>query len=151
MTLAIDLESLLSKKARRSDSSLLKHAARRGALGSVTALDEMFDIYLINNYSTLNTEALMQWLKMAQVDTCFRKIIQKDENIRDCYLQEPINVTIASDRDLVDEVKKVTNVYWLLDVHTRDIEDQIHKVISWKSVIREVAKFAWTQNNDKQN
>lgn len=146
MKVMIDLQSLLNSKINQETTTIIRYKPRHGALGAVTVLSEVFDLYLLNKYSSLNTEAIMKWLEMAQIDKSFRNIITVDENLKEFYLQNGINVTIISDSELLEKVKDISNTYWLLDVHTKDIQDQILKMISWHDIIRDVTKFATTDN-----
>ncbi len=146
--IAIDIQSLISKTIEPTTEDLWSFGARSGALGVVTVFSDVFDLYLINKYSNINSKEILRWLKAAQIDEYFREIIPFDENIKEFYLRQAINVTITSDSTMLESTKKLSNAYWLLDVHTLDIEDQIFKAISWSELLREIIKHAWTDSYD---
>ena len=146
MRIAIDLQSILAKKLNNKTSSILSWKPKAGALGSVAVLSDVFDLYLINKYSSLNNESILAWLKLSQSEHVFRQILDFDEKVKDFYVRNAINVTIASDSNIIENVKAASITYWLSDVHTKDIQDQIQKVFSWQDIVRALAKYATAEN-----
>lgn len=150
LKIAIDLKSITNKKIKKDDKNLLKNGALNGALGSISVLAETFDLYLITKYNNITEEEILRWLKAAKIDTCFRKIIILDEtnSIRDIILQNNINVTIITDIEIINTVENSSVIYWLSEIHTKDIRNGIQKVKSWYEVLKDVIKYSTMENYD---
>jgi hypothetical protein len=146
LKIAIDLQSLLDKSAKDKKIELIK--AFKGALGAITVFSDVFDLYLINPYSHVNTDDVLDWLKDADCQGTFRKIIPFDEQLKNFYLDNGISVTITSSRQIASATKDISNVYFLKKAHVKDdIDTQILKVVRWRDIIRDVTKFASTEIN----
>ena len=148
LRIAVDLQALFARELPADASSLLHRGAARGALGGITLFSEVFDLYLLSQYTDLNIEEILRWLKSGQVDICFRRIILVDENLRNLYLQNNIGITIASDRKLAEFAKDISITYWLQEAHTLDIQDGIQKVNLWKDLVRDITKYSTMDDYD---
>lgn len=150
LKIGIDLQSLLSKRLTDKTQNLSSYKAYKGSLGAITLFSEVFDLYLLNSYSNINTEEILKWLKVTDCERCFRHIIPVDEKLRDFYLQQNINITIASDNKIAEKVKDVSITYWIQEVHTKDILDGIQKVNLWKDLVRDITKYSASDDYDYQ-
>lgn len=150
LKILIDLKSITDKKIIESDLNLLKYGARKGALGSIEVLSQTFDLYLITKYDNINQQETLRWLKAASIDRSFRKIVRinKTKSVRDFILQTGINVTIATDVEIIEAAKETSRVYWLSKIHTKDIQAGIFKVNSWYDILKDVIKHSTMENYD---
>lgn len=141
LQIAIDLQSLLDRDITNKKIEFIK--AFKGALGSITVLSDVFDLYLINSYSHINTEEILSWLKDADCQGCFRQVVSFDEELKNFYFTHGISVTITSNIQIAEAMKDISNVYFLRKVHVKDdINSQIQRVIKWRDIVRDVTKFA---------
>ena len=150
LKIAIDLKSITNKKITENNKNLFEHGAIKGALGSITVLSEVYDLYLITKYNSITQDEILRWLKAAEIDTAFRKIVVLDENksLRDFILQDRINVTIATDIEIIKAAEKTSAIYWLSEVHTKDIPSGIQKATSWYDILKDVIKYSTMENYD---
>ncbi len=150
LKIAIDLKSITNKKILDTDKNLLKHYTSKGALGSIEVLSEVFDLYLISKYSSIDYDEILRWLKAGAIDKCFRKIIiiSEDKPLQDFILHTGINVTIATDSELVNDAKHASTTYWLSRVHIKDIQTGILKVNDWYEALKDIIKYSMTDNYD---
>jgi len=142
LRVAVDLQSLIDKKLTKDTKNLLHFGAWKGALGTVSVLSEVFDLYLIVPNEHLNEEEVLRWLKAAQINASFRKFFINDEKIRDTILMSSINVTITSATDLANTLKDVSKVYLLQKKHDNNICDGILKVSQWREIIKDISFFS---------
>lgn len=111
-------------------------------------MGEVFDLYLINPYSNINTEEILAWLATSESEKTFRYITNFDEKLAEFYLLKNINITIASDYKIIEFAKPRSIVYWVQEVHTKDIQDEIQKLNSWKELVREITKYSTNEDYD---
>lgn len=150
LKIAVDIKSITNKKITKEHTNLLKHGAAKGALGCIEVLSETFDLYLLNKYDNIEKEEIIRWLKAASIGKCFRKIIVLNENksLKDFILQNNINVTIATDIEIINAADKTSVVYWFSDVHTKDIHSGILKTSNWYDILKDIIKYSTMENYD---
>jgi hypothetical protein len=142
LKIAIDLQSLVDKKITEDTKNLLNCSSWKGALGTVTILSDVFDLYLLVPQCHLLEPEILRWLKAAQIDVSFRKFFTVDETIRDIILASSINVTITSTEQLAEKLKDVSKIYFLQKKHNENIQNGICYVSQWREIIRDISFFS---------
>lgn len=142
VNIAIDLNAIIQKTINNT-TSLVSYQPKKGALGVITILNEIYDLYLLIPETKLSDDEIMRWLKAAQIDTCFRKFIPINQSLENLLLQNSIGVTITSDLTILRNAEKVSTAYFVKRRKADNISQQIQSVNSWKEIIRHVTTLTF--------
>jgi hypothetical protein len=116
----------------------------KGSLGGVTVLAEIFDLFLLLPLTRIPEEEIMRWLKLAQIDMCFRRFMPINKDLKSSILQQTIHVIISSDYNVINQTKDIARSYFIQKkANGESIQDGIYNVDSWKEIVRDISLYSF--------